>query len=508
MVNVFFFEIRDADTGNFSTLSDEDYILWQKENKDMGKGDFCIVYYKKDSLMFTTKIIAEGVSNEKEGKNWFIDFNNKKYKFIPSQGDQETEKEEILVFEKIKEYHTSDEDLSSLSRQRAKAVKLNNRSDLENLEFIKTGKFNKIINIISPDIENKEILDLLDKPNLFKEGKTQETNMNSPNQEEINERFEDYSENGQIIFTTFHPALSYEEFVEGVTFSSDKDATGPTYIKKEGIFKAACSKALYLALKKNVSEYNEPSDYTLENTWKELYDEYSKKIKSKTSEEIKAFWENADTKENRVVLIIDEINRGNVASTLGELITLVEENKRLGGENEQIVKLPITRNDFGIPKNLYILGTMNTADRSLVQLDIALRRRFQFEGMWPILEENDIPEDRKNDEKLKKILKQYDFEARILMGINAKILEDPSWGPDKLLGHALLFERAKMDRQRWLEKIILPWLYEYSLQDRGKFKQLLSGIDARLEEDTSVDEMYYDFKKLSEYIDNNSSDGK
>lgn len=165
-----------------------------------------------------------------------------------------------------------------------------------------------------------------------------------------------------------------------------------------------------------------------------------------------------------VVVIIDEINRGNVSQIFGELITLIEEDKRLGNKESLEVTLPYSKESFGVPPNLYIIGTMNTADRSVEALDTALRRRFSFEEMPPDYSLSELD------------YEVYGYKASdLLRTINSRI--EKLLDKDHLIGHSyFIIDDDKNEADEVLKafyKNIIPLLQEYFFGDFGKIGLVL-----------------------------------
>ena len=225
--------------------------------------------------------------------------------------------------------------------------------------------------------------------------------------------FDAENETGQIAFVTFHQNFAYEDFIEGIRPVLE-GSSGVGHEIREGIFKQICRVA-------------------------------------------------GSQPNSRFVLIIDEINRGNIAKIFGELITLVESSRRLGRDHETRASLSYSRERFGVPENLYIIGTMNTADRSIQLLDTALRRRFQFVELMPNCEHPGINSNCKGVDCSMLLTKMNER-------ITALIDREHQIGHTYLLNVATIEELAESFKHR-----IFPLLQEYFFDDWSKIRMVLGG---------------------------------
>ncbi len=228
-------------------------------------------------------------------------------------------------------------------------------------------------------------------------------------------RFDSNKGSGQIEMVTFHQNYSYEDFVEGIRPSLAKEG-GLEYELRPGAFRKIVKAAL-------------------------------------------------DNSHCRFVLIIDEINRGNIPKILGDLITLIEPSRRLGQNNETTVTLPYSGDSFGVPGNLFIIGTMNTADRSILPLDIALRRRFDHVEMMPD-PGHKLISDNVDGIDLRKMLKAINARISLLLD------------RERQIGHTYLFNVENVESLANIFKTrILPLLLEYFYDDWSKVQKVLGDAE-------------------------------
>lgn len=335
----------------------------------------------------------------------------------------------------------------------------------------------------------------------------------------IKDRYDFLFESGNIAFTTFHQSLGYEDFIEGIKPLEPAPGQPMQYDIVDGIFKTICDKAEKCvsmdktqgssfddALEQLEAEWrvnpNMPFELTRDNKSFTITEFKSKNIPFKKAsggtahslskktlsdlylgirksfpagleiyykpvlDKLKTYTtlvteviNNVESRPCKFVIIVDEINRGNVSQIFGELITLLEPDKRIGEKEEIRLTLPYSKEEFGVPSNIYIIGTMNTADRSVEALDTALRRRFSFIPMMP--EYDGLNEDC-DGVNLKSLLKKLNDRLTVLKD------------RDHTIGHAWLWNTTTIDSLRLAFKDkIIPLLQEFFYNDYEKLGLLL-----------------------------------
>jgi 5-methylcytosine-specific restriction protein B len=348
-------------------------------------------------------------------------------------------------------------------------------------------------------------------------------------------RYDQLVAEGRVRFVTFHQSYGYEEFVEGLSAKTEGDQL--SYFEKDGVFKSICEDAKLFRVAKSgqisdsfdarwqvfsdglaeaetgvqIETLSKKTFFTITDvtnntirfdkskgnsvhtlsvkTLKAVYNQ-EKEIKGGLQPYYGALIEHLShihvtQAENQVerkhfVLVIDEINRGNISKIFGELITLIEPSKRLGQKESLEVLLPYSGDKFSVPDNLHIIGTMNTADRSLALMDTALRRRFDFVEMMP--DYSVLTDDESQPYCINHLENEIDL-VQLLSTLNKRI--SALYDREHTLGHAFLMpvvDKIKLnDHQGALTELancfqnkLIPLLAEYFFEDWQKIRLVLA----------------------------------
>ncbi len=359
------------------------------------------------------------------------------------------------------------------------------------------------------------------------------------------ENYEDLQKSWRVEFITFHQSFSYEEFIEGIKPDLDDWEWEIRYKVEAWIFKSISKKAEKKEVKNFDEAYNkllkiiEETEYWILvlktktwkefwisvntrfnlnlHTWKELNKQWvltkgNLKLELEKWEKVFEYWESyfewvknilikkcnfkiieKIEKPKNYYLIIDEINRWNISKIFGELITLLEADKRIWGENEITTKLPYSKEEFGVPENLFIVATMNTSDKSIVSLDTALRRRFGFIEMLPNYSLEELQKEIVWI-KLSILLKKLNNRIEYLLD------------KDHLIGHSYFMKLQNIsDLKTVFLNEIYPLLEEYFYGEEEKVRMVLwkgffkkKELDKNLFEKSSdfeVENVWYEVKK-------------
>ncbi|OAD42956.1 McrB family protein [Polaribacter atrinae] len=501
-----------------------DGYLWAKlypTKKDEKDKWLAITLGLDDDFHFNVKIDTVGLSNNPELLNKYLNYRGDflKSKIVKRHKSESFNNWEDLILQTVK-------NIDFLMDFYPEIKKLNDSSSNET-SIMKDLKIPKNQILYGPPgtgktYKTKELAVLISNPNLIYDKNWSVIKR----REEIVKEYDRLCEKGQIVFTTFHQSMSYEDFVEGIKPKTENEKV--TYEVEDGVFKLISDKAkdnweahnkrfekelafdsVFSRLKEEWEEDDsikfpmktDGNDFTIIgftnksiqfkkasggtnhtlsiNTLREIfYDEgknrptgvgiyyppilaYLKKYKPHTD---------VPTILNNYILIIDEINRGNVSAVFGELITLLEDDKRIDEKESIKITLPYSKDEFSVPSNLYIIGTMNTADRSVEALDTALRRRFSFTEVVPniaMLTENEM-----ENINLRKLLQTINERIELLIDKDHKI------------GHSYFMKIESIeDLKQTFKNKVIPLLEEYFFGDYGKIGLVLGDGFIKLKDD-------------------------